>query len=321
MAVGVIRGGQVDLWPDWDQPLDGLALVVISVSDDPGTVSTDLAIRGPRAGISAELRAPSRYVVIGWNEGGPGLVDALERELGDLLTAVDVVVPAVPDDAADVGDRVRWTIVPSDELQGWLDDPQSMLRCDHAIVLSDTSRPPAVADAETLLTLLALRPPGRGDKPDTVVAELRERASRHLVTSMLVDDLIINDAFAATLLAQQALRREMSQVVDELLRHEVRIALAEPGEYLGAESSRSFRDITVAAARRGEIAVGVRPVPNGSVLAAPLVNPGKDEVFAAATSGAAAQDGPTPIEKVIVLSRGARAGAVGPEPAASAEEG
>lgn len=256
---------RTNLWPDWDEDLAGKLLV--SLQDDASTPVFDPDApteTGPRGVGAGALTDPEQVLLIGWNHRGEHLVRALDRRLppGSRVS----VVTSAPD-----GPELRLPNIGTvavqrvDGVQRWLDTTRSELGCDHAIVLGDDRLPPAASDANVLLTLLALRPPHSGsDKPDTVVAELRQRPNRYLASQRFSDDLIVGDALIAMLLAQFAADPNLTEVIEELISpsstHPLEIRLM-PMSGGTSSAGLSFRSVQAdLRARDGSIALGYRIV-------------------------------------------------------------
>ena len=247
---------------------DGLAgKLLVSLQDDASAPVFDPdapAETGPRGVGAGALTDPEHVLLIGWNHRGEHLVRALDRRLppGSRVS----VVTSAPD-----GPELRLPNIGTvavqrvDGVQRWLDTTRSELGCDHAIVLGDDRLPPAASDANVLLTLLALRPPRSGsDKPDTVVAELRQRPNRYLASQRFSDDLIVGDALIAMLLAQFAADPNLTEVIEELISpsstHPLEIRLM-PMSGGTSSAGLSFRSVQAdLRARDGSIALGYRIV-------------------------------------------------------------
>ncbi len=258
--------------------------MVLSESDEPGDVdvSEPAAAWGPL--LERPPRASDTVLVLGWNSGAPHLIDSIRRDLHGALNVTVVIEADVTDETAGFGpDSVVAHIRPEGGIQHWLDDEANRAGYHHAIVLTDETKAPDVADTETLLAFLALRPAGANGNPETVVAELRQRSSKHLVARHEADDLIAGGALTADALAQYAVNPGVASVFDQLFGDGAfEIDLVAPGEY-GLADEFGFRDVVRAAADRGEIALGYRlrtseaPVGSGGEASPRLVlNPRKD---------------------------------------------
>lgn len=270
MRNGIIIGtvdayGVTDLWPDWDDDVSAKRLV--SLQDDESEPVFDRAASAETGGRhrgAGALTEPEDVVLIGWNHRGEQLVRSLDRRLPEgsnirLITSfAEIPTMELPNIGA-----VEVTHV-DDGVQRWLDTAERPeLGCDHAIVLADDHLPPAVSDANVLLTLLALRPPhSTADKPDTVVAELRQRPNRYLASQRFSDDLIVGDALIAMVLAQFAAEPALTGVIEALISPDstdlLEIRLTPASEYVTSPGG-TFRSIQAdVRAADGSIALGYR---------------------------------------------------------------
>ncbi|MFZ4434258.1 MAG: hypothetical protein ACOYOQ_13770 [Microthrixaceae bacterium] len=238
-------------------------------------------------------------LILGWNHRGPRLLEALRAQSPSQITVVSVdraefdrsltgfggTSPAVPG-AADVPVDHRTCAA---GLQAWLDDEanQAFLGCDHTLVLGEDALSAAVSDAGVLLTLLKLNPgpeprPGR---PDTVVAELRQRPNRRLARQRWADDLVVGDSLVACVLAQYAATPDLTAVfhavideIDEIddASFEFRIVTTDDlrpyarAREHGTLSSPTFKDVQKWAWERGMIALGYQDAERR-----PVLNPGQ----------------------------------------------
>lgn len=273
MSNGIIVGtvgldGEVDLWPEWDDPLDGKRLVSVQQDATGSVFDADFEPeRGRRPSGAGSSESPEEVVIIGWNRRAGAIVESLDHMLSTGST-VRVFAPAhgvqVPElDLPNLGRPLVTTL--EDGIQEWLDGQPVELDCDHAIVLSDDRFPRAVSDANVLLTLLALRPPEETrPKPDTVVAELRQRPNRHLASQRFSDDLVVGDSIMAMLLAQYASDPALAGVVEEIFgplgRHRVEIRFVPFHAVIDVDDmDRSFRSLQQVVRRSdGSILLGYR---------------------------------------------------------------
>ena len=278
-AVGVVRPlapgaadehvsapDRVDLWPQWDDPLaPGTQLVVLADHDEAGPVDpTQAGVAGPRPTLGIVARS-GRVLVLGWNAGVRKLIDSVR---GDLEQPPEVTVVTEHDVATQLAEW--WPeggvdhVHPTGGVQAWLDDDANRVGYDHAIILSDHAKAPSVADAETLLAYLALRPPGVHEHyPETAVAELQQRSAKHLVARNEGNDLIAGRSLTADVLAQSAVSPRIASVLEQLLGDSaIEVDLVGPDRYELPERF-DVRALVRAVAERGEIALGYRLRPPG----------------------------------------------------------
>jgi len=284
VPIGVFHGGaepEVDLWPSWDEPLAGAKLVVLS-EDLATAVAGELvvdasAIDGPRPTCSVRPLERQTVLVVGWNAGASHLVEVLDQYAGAGSTLTVVTdheqVTSIPSHLLNLAiDRV---IDLGGNLQAWLEETRDHF--DHAVVLSNDHKTDAASDADTFLTLLALRPAGLDHgNPTTVVAQLRERSNKHLARQSLADDLIVGDSLTATVLAQLAVTPDLLPVLSELIGQTPFTLDLVDAAWFGIEADRPFLEVTRDVAGSGEIALGWRDA-SGSLR----LNPPKSSVMPA----------------------------------------
>gem|GEM_PF-2496511 len=221
IAFGLMdKNGNPELWPDWDYPVANQRLVALM--QDARSPSFDRQAGwarrlSSRPGWQVE-QEPESISIIGWNHRGSRLVEALQGCLPSgsriKVFACGEEPPGLP---VDEDSEFEWHDLPLG-IQHWLDQHPPELRCDHTVVLADNKVLPAVSDANVLLTLLTLRhPDNQLPKPDTVVAELRQRPNRHLASKRFTADLIVGDSLVAMLLAQYAVEPELKLVFEQII--------------------------------------------------------------------------------------------------------
>lgn len=274
VAVGVVDlDGEVDLWPDWSAPLAGRSLIVLACDDEAAgsdsSIELDAApLEGERPRTCERPLERRRLLVVGWNAGAAHLLDVLDQYAGDGSSVTVVTDEPVPDRqlALDNFSEQRF-LSPEMGVQAWLDHERDHF--DHAIVLADDRLSPAATDAATFVTLLGLRPAGdEHGNPTTVVAQLRQRANKHLARQSLADEVVVADSVTSTVLAQLAMNPGLEPLLEELLgRTPFTVELV--GNPVASDSPISFADITRALAVHGELALGwIRA--DGSVELTPM---------------------------------------------------
>lgn len=312
--------------PDWCHKLDGCELVVLQ--DEVGRIESRIAtliddMPTGRRVVPDRSTDAEHVLVLGWNHRAEGLVRSLDTYL-PAESRIVIIRSGVPTEAdgpaLPAADGAGWVTTlhspvthrisaPTVQwrtggVQSWLDLSADRSTFQHAVVLADDDAPPAVSDANVFLSLASLHPPGTDNmNPETVVAELRKRSSRHLVSKRIAHDLIVGDALLALVLAQYAVESRVQAVLDDLIAAgTVEIDLIDVDQ---SWTIRTFEDLIVRCAHLGVTAIGyTEPGTYSAVL-----NPDKE-----------AELGVQPT-KVVVLNRSAAAlhavGAAGTQPAKS----
>lgn len=275
---------EINLWPKWDAPVAGCKLITLAPNEKvakpaPGISPTDNWVDRP----AFSLRSPRQenLLLIGWNRGALRLLRILDRfaAAGSTVTILG--------DGTDLSAASRllnlektWVDVGVEGVDGWVKHKRKTF--DHCIVLSDDMKPACASDAQTLLTLLALRSVDVEQRnPRSVVAQICERANKYLAKDLLADDLIVGHSLTATVLAQLAVDPNRYPILHELLGHTNSIIDIVPFVHTADNGKVTFSEVSAAAIGRGEIALGwTLSDVNGSVL-----NPSKDAEVPLFTKG------------------------------------
>mgnify|MGYP001812776535 FL=1 len=226
-----------------------------------------------------------RLLILGWSRKLPTLL----RELagyGEDVFEIDVVSRTTLSEREQL--LARQGIRPSARVRhielgftapGVLErlDPQ---RYDQILVLaSELLAETDQADATTVFTYQVLTGllPEDGPRPQLLI-ELQHAENLELFPTD--QDVIVSPLLVSYLLAQVSLRHELAAVYEELCRPwGAQILLYRIDEYMSTDKPACFGDLEMAAAGRGEIALGLRHGPNELRL-----NPGRDFTWTPATT-------------------------------------
>jgi hypothetical protein len=175
---------------------------------------------GVRTG-RASSATPEHYLFVGQNAWLPGLIQELSavvpaHSTGTLLVHAHEDVQRLPVFAGNNVDIVVRSI-----LNEPLDSDEFISKFDHVIVLADHNVDDEESDSKVLTDVLACRvhleTRQNSFQPVTVVAELRQRASKHIAAVRMADDLLVSEALTACAMAQFALYPENNHVLRHLL--------------------------------------------------------------------------------------------------------
>ncbi|HEX8743832.1 MAG TPA: NAD-binding protein [Thermoleophilaceae bacterium] len=275
-VIGMRAFGEVELNPDPETEIvPGSEIVAIAEDDarlQSATAATEpvdddaIVVAPPRPA------ATGRVLILGFNGRTPTVINEFARYLapGSSLTVVADFPPAreaIERECSDCGGLEVATEV------GNTTDRRTLERLgvggyDHVIVMPysdqlDHQR----ADARTLVTLLHLRDiiggDGSGPAP-TLTSEMLDDRNRELAQVTRVDDVIVSDRILSLMLTQLSENERLAAVFGELFAADgSEIYLRPAGEYVKLGRTVSFATVVAAAARRGEVAVGIR-VPGDS---------------------------------------------------------
>lgn len=258
--IGVASGGQTLVNPPPETRFqEGDAVIVLAEDDGAAHLRERLAaIREDRfPPVHCVLKEKrDRILILGSNHL---LDDTLEELSAYLLPGSEIVIAA----RASLGDReghggvkisaVQCNPLCRDDLAQLMDRPY-----DAIIALSDMSKGPEAADADSLIIMLHLSELLRDASPrPTVVSEIRDPINQELAECTHVNDLVIGSNLVSLLMTQISERREMHDVFTELLNETdcevyIKTALryAHPGQALSA------LELTASALRYNESFIG-----------------------------------------------------------------
>ncbi len=268
VPIGIFtRAGEICLRPPMDRRIEpGDQLIVIAqdelsiyLSDQPSPPADERLLReaAPRP------RPPERTLILGWNEQGPLVIHRLE---GYVVEGSHVDIVADCEDVAAQISRVcpelsRQTI---NHHRASTTDRTVLERLplgsyDHVIVLAATDLGDVqAADARTLVTLLHLRDiADQLGHPFSIVSEMLDIQNRDLAKVTRCDDFIVSDRIVSLMLAQIAQNRHLNLIFAELFDPwGSEIQLRPAGDYVATGQPLSFYEVTEAARRRGDVALG-----------------------------------------------------------------
>lgn len=295
--------GQVQLKPAMDRVIAAGERLIVIAADDDRCVVRPWSGGTNKASIVAtptSTRGPQRTLILGWNARVPAIVRGIDAYVmpGSTLLVVSSDPAAGPalagltaglrnielgHRAGDISDR---RVLDTLDLRRW----------NQVMVLPDDRIPSATeADAQVLVALLHLRDLAEGlPRPFSIVSEMRDVRSRDLAEVAQADDFIISDRFIGLLLAQVAENADLAAVFADLFDPEgAEIYLRPASDYVVPGREIDGHTLLAAAARRGEVVLGVRIAPRtgSGPRAGIFVNRRKSERMTL-----------TPEDRVIVLA-------------------
>ncbi len=288
IPIGFIGDSGVDLWPQWDEQADGRSVVVVGESMKTVRKYMDSWALAPsgadvlRTGRTVSA-TPEHYLFIGQNKWLSGLIRELSlvvppHSTATLLLHAEEEVDRLPHFAGSTIDIVLRSTVNEP-----LDDDAFAARFDHVIVMADHEVSEEESDSKVLTDVLACRVHLESRElhlqPMTVVAELRQRASKHIAAVRMADDLLVSEALSACAMAQFALYPENGEVLRSLLGSESPVFLQgiPAGEVLELNESMHWDEVQKRLRETtGEIGLAVRTI--NEVTGIPFVhmNPKND---------------------------------------------
>jgi hypothetical protein len=268
----LMNGSHVDFWPNWDQPISNMQVVVLAENQTHAQrnviAHSTFQIKGAR-GNGRHLNIVSEnYLFVGWNKSSLRLANSLEEilpnnsQLNIILRSSD----ATPEISTFSGLPIQ---IFDCHAPDPLDDAEFLKTIDHVVVFADENATAGESDAMVLVDLVACRHHVNQindlQRRFTVVAELRTRSSRYIAGVRLADDLLVNDSLMASTAVQLAFTPELEPIFMALL------SIDDPVELVTRHINKldsnlvgmTWQDLIVRVAQEtGEIALGFRRVVN-----------------------------------------------------------
>ena len=260
--MGLCRNGTTMFRPPMDTAIEpGDQLVVVAEDDTSvrtgGSSAVDAAAIRERAAVSP---AAERTLMLGWNRRARVIVGELDRYVADgsLLTVVSDD-PAAESELRGHGfTRLRAEFVVGDTTDRRLLDTLDIGSYDQVVTLSSDKLDAQAADARTLVTLLHLRDLARKFGHEySIVSEMLDVRNRELAEVARADDFIVSDRLVSLMLSQLSESRDLN-LADLFDAEGSELYLKPASDYVTLGKPVNFYTVVEAAARRGEVAVGIR---------------------------------------------------------------
>jgi voltage-gated potassium channel Kch len=266
------RGGTPDLNPSATTVIGAGDELVLLAADDSKIGFTAPTPIPERATSAPTASTPEHVVIFGWNPLCPLIVReldgyvppgstftiAIDRTLSARAEAVQLAEAERPLVNAEVVTRFATDTDYADLVEVIAEED-----ADHALVLCYREGVSvAEADARALVTTLQVRRAleSRG-RDTTVVTELLDQKDVALAPPSAAGDFIVSDRLVSLLLTQLAENQHLVEVFDDLLDPDGAEVYCNPAErYAPIGAATTFDEVVVAAARRGESAIGYRSV-------------------------------------------------------------
>ena len=258
--------GTVSLNPPMDMKIEeGMKAIVIAEDDSEIEVKERGApteLRGPPPPPAAQA-PPERTLMLGWNRRGPMIALELSRYVapGSTLT-IAADTPELEEEfghLALAGDNLSVDMKRIDTGRRAEIEALDPTGYDHVLVLGYSDHMAAQpADTRTLVTLLHLRRIGEDAKKTiNVVSEMIDVRNRELAEVARIDDFVVSNKLVSLMLAQASENEHLEEIFRDLLDEEgSEICLRPAADYVTLGETLSFYEVTEAARRRGEVAIG-----------------------------------------------------------------
>jgi len=290
-VIGIKRGRKMLLNPPMDQRLQkNEQLILISIDERTVQLSGFAlppidygAIRfSERKQILSE-----NTLILGWNKRIANIIHMIEHYIapGSIITvAADCTETEI---MAIESLNVKQQTV--EYRQGDITNRQvledlNLTRYNHVIILSRTDIDPAIADANTLVTLLYLRDIANSCNHNfRIVTEIMDMENQALAQIARPDDFVLGKQIISLLLAQIAEHKDLNAVFAELFNAEgAEIYLRPVVDYIAIDLNVNFYTVVEAAKQRNESAIGYRryvDMNNRAKSYGVVLNPPKDRLI------------------------------------------
>ncbi len=224
------------------------------------------------------LRPLERLLILGWNEN----IDEILGELDAHSNRGAVVTVLAAHDEAYASEFLRTAIardfrnISVDYRRGGGINRRTLEALspesyDCIIALADESHGEGDPDARTIMTMLVLGDLLEGGRVPHIVVEIHDGANEALLRGTVAGDVIVSPEMVSLQLAQISRDPVLGSIYRELLSAGgIEVGLQGAGRYVGLGAPVSFDQLTAAAQRFTEIAIGVRHA--GRIV----LNPAKD---------------------------------------------
>jgi len=276
---------------------------VIAVSEDDDTVRVSAAAETregleQRVGVEAEAirfakpaaPEPESTLILGWNGRGFSIVNELDCYVapGSRLHVVADGSEATEEIAAKCASAKNLAIscLEADTTDRRVLDGLGVEAYNQVILLCYSDRlSNQEADARTLITLLHLRDMAeKGDHDFRIVSEMLDVRNRELAEVTQADDFIVSNKLTSLMLSQISENRELAAVFADIFDPDgSEVYLKPAAAYVEPGGEVNFYTVTVAASRRGEVAIGYRrqaDSKDATKAYGVVVNPKKSEKIA-----------------------------------------
>jgi ion channel POLLUX/CASTOR len=241
--------------------------------------------RGQPTAPPPPMEGERRILLLGWNHKVPALLRELEG-YGDERFTVDALstVPVAERLSRLERHDIRLERVRLRHVEGDYTVPSDLRRASpheyHNVVLlgSDWLESGEDADARTILAYLLLRDVLPATGGPEILLELMDPGSASLIPR-LQGEVMVSPVILGHILTQVVLRRELRAVFDELFGPGGAEILFRAPSLYSEPGAITFRELRLAAARRGETALGVRLAPRRGNPGGVFLNPAPHQVW------------------------------------------
>jgi voltage-gated potassium channel Kch len=277
---------------------------IIAVSEDDDTIKLSSLIGGTWDNLDQRLsidrsaihnaprseRKAERTLILGWNAGGPAIVQGLDSYVASqsevkVVADLSITNDHIEEMQANLKNQ-RITFQADDTTSRVILDELAIQTFDQVIVLAySDALDQQEADARTLITLLHLRDISeKGNTDFRVVSEMLDVRNRELAEVTKADDFIVSNKLTSLMLSQVSENKELNAIFTDMFDPEgSEIYLKPAGDYVELGKPVNFYTVVEAARSRGHAAFGYRiaaDAENHDKAYGVVVNPDKSNKIA-----------------------------------------
>jgi hypothetical protein len=244
---------------------------------------------------------PSQTLVVGWNS----MAKKVLREIGDYATPGSVAL-VMAQASRVTSDELKDLSMPNLQVttrayDGSFSELAAALpgsQFDQVIIFGYRGKtPPADADAQTLLSLLAVNTLKQwgafGNGRARIIAEILDSNNVELARVVAIEDLVVSDRLTSLMMTQLSQSPHLSPIFQQLFGPGGVYLSAKPINYYVAPGDISYAQLVAAGRARGEVIIGYRDNEAGTGVTSGIhLNPSKEVRFVAKPGDQAIVIGP-----------------------------
>jgi hypothetical protein len=305
--IGLLRSdGAVWLYPPMNTVIGNDDCVIAIAEDDDritwsGTRPELDSVTPQTALFTAPKIPPSQTLVVGWNS----MAKKVLREIGDYATPGSVAL-VMAQASRVTSDELKDLSMPNLQVttrayDGSFSELAAALpgsQFDQVIIFGYRGKtPPADADAQTLLSLLAVNTLKQwgafGNGRARIIAEILDSNNVELARVVAIEDLVVSDRLTSLMMTQLSQSPHLSPIFQQLFGPGGVYLSAKPINYYVAPGDISYAQLVAAGRARGEVIIGYRDNEAGTGVTSGIhLNPSKEVRFVAKPGDQAIVIGP-----------------------------
>ena len=260
VAVGIIKGGKVQLNPSASMILESNDALIVVAEDNSklglthsAKVQDSLFVKN-----GVEHNRVESTLILGSNSGLEVLVSELDK---DSAPGSKIVVVSPYAEKLDLqGLNIELSLVVADPTKKRVLESVDVASFDHIIIIANRDlNDVQQADAKTLHTLLQVRALTNGKSGVNIVSEILDDHNRKLAESARADDFIVSDKIVSHVISQISVNKHLSAVFNELFSAGgERISMLPVENFIRTGVPVTFDTVVASVSKAGKSAIGYR---------------------------------------------------------------